>query len=373
MDQGTRSGVVVADQATAGDGLVAGLSGALAHATLDRPAARNAISTAMRRRLTETLAVSARDPQVYAMMLRSAVRGVFSAGGDVRELAATLAAGHAAAAATLAEEYRLIWRIECFPKPLVGIIDGLMMGTGVGLTLFGTHRVAGPDYRFAMPETAIGLVPDVGTAHALARLPQHIGMYLALTGDAIGRADAFYLGLVTHCIDPADFAAITAGLAAADPVDPLLDALHANPGPPTLAGEKLAVIAHCFGADTVAEILARLSHENRHATDWAKATAANLVRRSPTALEVTHRLIRLAGALDLRQTLIEDYRIGCRSLAHPDFSAGVAAALVNKTAPVWSPGRLEDVTADAIDAYFAPVRDGDLELATRRQMQALRG
>src|SRR6185312_15309110 len=150
----------------------------------------------------------------------------------------------------LAAEYSLNWLLECFTKPTVSLIDGVVMGSGVGISLYGTHRVATERYRFAMPETAIGLFPDVGACWAFARMPDAIGMYLALTGRAIGRADAYRLGLVTHCISAASFGEIRAALEDADPVDPVLDTRHTDPGPGELDAMRTA-IAWCFSAGSV--------------------------------------------------------------------------------------------------------------------------
>ena len=146
----------------------------------------------------------------------------------------------AEAVKSLAAEYSLNWLLECFTKPTVSLIDGVVVGSGVGISLYGTHRVAGERYRFAMPETGIGLFPDDGVSWAFARMPDEIGMYLALTGRAIGRADAYRLGLATHCIPAARFGEIAAALAAADTVDDLLDERHDDPGP----GELEALRRH---------------------------------------------------------------------------------------------------------------------------------
>ena len=178
----------------------------------------------------------------------------FSAGGDVRELVRWGREDRARAQRAFAEEYALNWLHECFSKPTISLIDGPVMGSGVGITLYGTHRVAGEGYRFAMPETAIGLFPDVGTAWTLSRLPDAIGMYLGLTGRSIGRADAYALGLLTHCIPAARFEEIKAALIDTWPVDPLLDERHVDPGPGELA-PYAEHIARCFSAPTVEEIV----------------------------------------------------------------------------------------------------------------------
>lgn len=208
-----------------------GVQGAAGIVTLGRPRALNALTTAMRAEMAAAFPKWARDPQIYCVVVRSTSPKAFSAGGDVRELTAWAREDMPRARKALAAEYGLNWLLECFSKPTISLIDGAVMGSGVGISLYGTHRVAGEKYKFAMPETAIGLFPDVGVAHALARMPDEVGVYLGLTGRAIGRADALALGLVTHCVPGESFDAITAALAEADPVDPVLDSRHVDPRP----------------------------------------------------------------------------------------------------------------------------------------------
>jgi enoyl-CoA hydratase len=356
----------------AGEDLKAVVDGSMALITLDRPKALNALTADMRARLAEALWAFARDPQVYAVVMQSTSRKAFSAGSDVREVVAWAREDMAHARRAFAEEYALNWQCECFSKPTVPLINGMVMGGGVGITMFGTHRVAGEDYRFAMPETLIGLFPDVGACHVFARLERHAGMYLGLTGRTIGRADAYALGLVTHCIASRHFDAIKADIAGAWPVDPALDNRHEDPGPPELA-PHMDVIDECFSAPSVEEIVARLDAVGGSAQAWAQAVVADLRRRSPVSLKIAHRHIRQARERDLRETLHVDYRLACRLLAAHDFCEGVRAALIDKDGnPSWVPARLEDVTPEIVDAYFAPLGADELRLETRAEMQELR-
>jgi enoyl-CoA hydratase len=344
----------------------------MALVTLDRPKALNALTAAMRARLAEGLWAYARDPQVYAVVMQSTSERAFSAGSDVREVVGWGRDDRARARRTFADEYALNWQCECFSKPTVPLIDGMVMGGAVGITIFGTHRVAGEGYRFAMPETLIGFFPDVGLSHVFARLAGHVGMYLGLTGRTIGRADAHALGLATHCVSSRHFEAIKAEIAEAWPVDPALDGRHEDPGP----GELLpygAVIDRCFSAPTVEEILARLTALEGVDQAWGREVAADLRRRSPLSLKITHRHIREAKARDLRQTLHVDYRLAWRCLEAHDFYEGVRAALIDKDGhPLWRPDRLEDVTEAMVDDYFAALGSEELTLPTREEMQGLR-
>jgi enoyl-CoA hydratase len=358
------------------EGVLADRCGAAGRVVLNRPQALNALTTAMRATIAGAFPRYARDPQIYAVVVKSASPRAFCAGGDVRELTQWAREQPEAARRSLAEEYALNWLLECFSKPTVSLIDGVVMGSGVGISIYGTHRVAGERYAFAMPETAIGLFPDDGVASVLARLPGETGMYLGLTGHSIGRADAYRLGLATHCVPAARFAEIEAGLAAADPVDPLLDGLHQDPGEGELDAYR-EVISRCFSAERLEDIIARLENEVRRGTtaaDWCAGVLADLATRSPTSLKVTFRHIREARARDLRQTLMLDYRLACRFLEGHDFYEGVRAAVIDKDRrPRWRPDRLEEVTEVIVERHFTPLLRGELILPTRQEMQATRG
>ncbi len=249
-----------------------------AYIRLTRPDQLNAIDDAMRGTIAAALGGWIRDPDIYALRIQSASPKVFSAGGDLRELARLAADDTTALRRSFAAEYRLNWSLECFAKPTVSLIDGLVVGSGVGLTQYGTHRVAGERYAFAMPETAIGLFPDVGVISVLARLPRAIGVYLALTGRRVGRPDAFRLGLVTHCLASSEFEAIAAGLADADPVDQMLDGRHRDPGPGELAALE-GPIEEVFSVPTLATMFERLDLLSAKGGDvgaWAASVRAEL-------------------------------------------------------------------------------------------------
>ncbi len=353
-------------------GLVMSRSNAVGIATLNRPARRNAISQDMQTELVGWYRRLARDPGIYAASLASALDGVFSVGGDVREIVELGRQDIAKAREALASELRLCWQHECFSKPTIALIDGVVMGTGVGITLYGTHRVAGEGYRFCMPETAIGYVPDCGVAHAFARMPSGIGLYLGLTGADVGPADALALGLATHVIPRAEHAALLSQIADADPVDPVLDARHRDPGvgPLTQAATR---IARYFDETSLEAILARLEKPHAEDRDWATATATTLRSRSPLALALTFRSIVNAAGLDIRETLAQDFRLAWHLAADADFHEGVRAALIDKDRrPKWRHRRIEDVPADLVEGYFAPLAGDELALPLRREMEAAR-
>lgn len=345
--------------------------GATGVVTIDRPSALNALTDGMRQRITEFALALARDPQVYGLVLKSASERVFSAGGDVRELARLMREAPAVGRASLAAEYRLVWLLECFSKPSMALMDGAVIGAGAGITINATHRVAGERYSFAMPETMIGFFPDDGLAFTFARMPDQIGVYLGLTGHTVGRADAYKLGLVTHCLPRALFGQAETLLADAEPIDQVLDARHEDPGPGELERYR-EVIASCFYAPTVAEIVSRLEASS-HEREWCRGVVEDLRRRSPLALAVALRHIREASALDIRLTLTVDYRIACRMAAAPDFAEGVRALLLDKTRDArWRPTLIEEITAGQVDRCFAMMPGEELVLPTRQEMQAAR-
>ncbi|MBV1696620.1 MAG: enoyl-CoA hydratase/isomerase family protein [Hyphomicrobiales bacterium] len=344
-------------------GVVAERRGALGRIVLDRPAHRNAIDAGMRRAISEALTRWARDAEIYAIAFSSANPRVFCAGGDVRVMSDLAARDPAAAQAEFAEELLLVWQIECFPKPIVALIDGAVLGTGVGMTLYGTHRVAGRGYRLAMPEAAIGFHPDVGVTRALARAPGGIGRLAGLSGRFLSRGEAWRAGLATHCIDADRFAHIEERLADADPVDPLLDGLHrpdAGDAEETVA-ERIArrCMLEAAGVEAVLAALAAIADTEPE----ADRLHAEIMRKCPTSLVATDRLISHAATLGIADTLRHDYRIGSRLMLRPDFREGVRAVLVDKDgAPRWQPATLRDIKPAEIDALFEAPPGGDLKL-----------
>lgn len=343
---------------------------ALGVITLDRPEALNAFDGDMRAVIADALPGLSADPIIYAIALQSTSKKVFCAGGDVRKILVAYREDPAEGRRLFAEEYRLIWALECFTHPSVSFIDGIVMGSGVGLTAFNTHRVAGENYRFAMPETAIGLFPDVGAAHVLARLPSEIGLYLGLTGRRVGRADAYALGLVTHCIPASRFEEIKDALAEAWPVDPLLDERHTDPGEGHLM-RHAETISRCFSGETLRDILEKLAAVEGSEAEWAAVVRSELLERAPLSLEVSLRHIREARTCDIRETLSRDYRLACRFLEGSDFAEGVRAMLVDKDkSPIWRPATLDEVAPGDVERYFEPLADGELNLSSRQLMQS---
>jgi enoyl-CoA hydratase len=286
-----------------------------------------------------------------------AIRGrgrAFCAGGDVRALAEGVARLGPQAAVFLADEYRLNAAIAAFPKPYVALCHGYVMGGGAGLSVHGTYRLAAPSLSFAMPETAIGFVPDVGASHFLPRCPGAAGLYLGLTGTRIGAGDSLALGLLTHAVSEDCFDAVIDALAAARPVRDVVEDFSTATPVPALEPHRPRIDA-IFSARSVEAILERLE---RDGSAFALATLQQLRAMSPSALKFSFRAIRAGAGLSLRDCLAMEYRVALRAIQAPDFAEGVRAHLVDKDhAPRWRPERLAALGDAVIDAYFAPTDD----------------
>src|SRR5271170_434718 len=244
----------------------AGRAGAVLHIELNRPRALNALTMGMIRRIDPALAAAAADPAIACVVITGAGDRAFCAGGDVRAIAESLPDKSSSLAQDFfREEYVLNRRIHRFPKPYIALIDGVSMGGGFGVSVHGSHRIATERLTFAMPETTIGLFPDVGGTWFLTRCPGEIGTYLALTGRRVKRADARYCGYATHAVPSASLASLRDQLFAAAPRDgaavaALVAPFAAPPEPPPLA-EHRATIDRCFAGDTVEAILLALARD----------------------------------------------------------------------------------------------------------------
>jgi len=335
--------------------------GTLGLITLNRPYALNALTLDMMRALDPRLDEWEADPRVQAVAIRGAGERAFCAGGDVRALYDSRAAGDRAYRAEFyREEYPQNRRIFRFRKPYIALIDGITMGGGVGLSVHGSHRIATERTLFAMPETGIGLFPDVGAGYFLPRLPGELGMYLGLTGARVKAPDCLYARIATHYASSAQLAAMIDALAAADlrtgraAVDRTLQHFAADPGPATLAAHR-AAIDRCFAGDSVEAILAALEAEG---TPWAAETRKVIATKSPTSLKLTFRQLREGKRLDFEEAMIMEYRLCQYCMDGHDFFEGVRAVIVDKdNAPKWEPATLAGVNAAEIARAFAPRAD----------------
>ncbi len=332
--------------------------GAVGHVTLNRPKALNALTLVMVRDLRTALDAWATDAEVTCVVVTGAGERAFCAGGDIRQAHALGTSGRIDEARTFfREEYALNALIARYPKPYVALIDGIVMGGGVGVSVHGSHRVAGERTALAMPETGIGFFPDVGATYALPRLPGRAGAYLALTGERILQGDVLALGLATHAAAAADFPTITAALMAGEPVDAVLARHHpeAPPAPGPVAAARAEIDA-CFGADGVPGVLARLDAGAAAGSAFCARTAATIRTRSPTSLAIAYEQMRRGGALSFPEAMLAEYRILCRILEGREFYEGVRAVLIDRdNRPAWSPADLEAVDPAAVARAFEPL------------------
>jgi enoyl-CoA hydratase len=335
--------------------------GRAAYLTLNRPKAINALTQAMVLRISAALEEWAHDGSVRTIVLTGAGERGLCAGGDIRAVREAVLTGRPRAAAEFwRDEYVLNHAIsryaEQYGKPYVAIMDGIVMGGGVGVSAHGDVRVVTERSMVAMPETGIGFVPDVGGTYLLSRAPGELGTHLALTGAPIGAADAVLCGLADHFVSSADLPAFTAALAT-DDVAAALAAYTAPLPEAELAGHR-SWIDECYAADTVEEIIERL---NSHGSEAAKLTAELMLTKSPTSLKVTLAAIRRARALpDLAHVLEQEFLVSCTALAAPDFAEGVRAQVVDKDRnPRWSPATLAEVTEAEVERHFTPPKPGE--------------
>jgi enoyl-CoA hydratase len=336
--------------------------GGLGCLTLNRPAALHALNLEMVDILTAALLAWRSDETIKVVMLdHSGARG-FCAGGDIAMLAASGAKDGADARAFFHAEYRLNHLIHHYEKPIVAVIDGIVMGGGVGLSIHAPFRIATQRTTFAMPETGIGLFPDVGGGWFLPRLSSHVGIWLALTGTRLKAADMLKIGLATHFVPSEILGAVKAQIGGSaqthNPIAALrsgLAALEEEAGEgKELTDEVLATIKVCFCFDSVEAIFSALEV---HDSEWARAQLALLKTRSPQTLKIALRQMR-AGAMaaTFAENMVMEYRIGARVVSLHDFQEGVRAVIVDKDhAPKWHPETLAEVTDDLLDEIFAPL------------------
>jgi enoyl-CoA hydratase len=323
--------------------------GALGLLTLQRPAALNALNLGMVRALAAALDDWATDDGITVVAIRGEGSRAFCAGGDIR---AWVAEGPQSALAFLRDEYRLNYRIATYPKPFVALMHGVTMGGGAGLSVHARHRLADASLVFAMPETAIGFVPDVGGTYFLPRCPAEIGMYLALTAARIGQGDAIAAGLADRAVGKADFEGLLDRLARGEKVERAIDAVAGQPALALLAPER-ARIAALFAASSVEGVLERLA---RDGGDFASAASAAIRANAPVAVKVAFHLVRQGASLTLAQCLSQEYRAAAHLHARPDLKEGVRAAVIDKDrAPKWQPSALAAVTGAEIAALTAEV------------------
>jgi enoyl-CoA hydratase len=336
--------------------------GAVGLVVLNRPKALNALTRDMCLALADKLRAWERDASIKLVVVRGAGDRAFCAGGDIRRLYDSGLAKDGYAEGFYADEYRTNAQIKHYPKPYVALIDGIVMGGGVGVSVHGSHRVVTEKTLYAMPETGIGLFPDVGGTYFLPRSPGETGMYLGLTGARLKAADTVHVGVGMHYVPSASLDGLVDALAAltdASGVDAVLARFAQDPGPAPIATRRDEIDRH-FSKDSVEAVVASLEADG---SDWAAEQAKTIRTKSPISLKVTFRQIREGAKLGFDDCMKLEFRLTRRFIAGHDFYEGVRAVIVDKdNAPKWRPDRLEDIGEAAVDAYFAPLAEGDLAL-----------
>ena len=330
------------------------VEGRVGRLTLNRPKALHSLTLNMCRLMTEALLAWQDDPDVELVLLDNSGERGFCAGGDIRVLYDSAADGGAVAREFFFVEYRLNELMFRYAKPICAIIDGVVMGGGVGISMPARFRVATERTTYAMPETGIGLFPDVGGGWYLPRMPDHIGMWLAMTGARIKAADCELVGVATDYVESGKLEALKAAIVA-DPaaIEGLLTEFEGDAGRPTIAAHQ-DEIARIFSLESAEAIVAALKAAD---SDWARQQLDVLATKSPQTIKVAFRQLTLGATMtSFADNMAMEYRIASRVVLRPGFTEGVRAVIVDKdNAPKWEPSTLQGVSEALLDEIFAPL------------------
>jgi len=339
------------------DEVLTRVDGGVGLITLNRPKAINSLNQSMVDALRAVLTRWEGDDAVRTVVLSGAGERGLCAGGDVVAVYHSARKDGVEVRRFWRDEYLLDGQIGRFPKPYVSLMDGIVMGGGVGVSAHGSVRVVTETSKVAMPEVGIGFIPDVGGAFLLSRAPGGLGLHAALTGAPFSGADAIAMGFADHYMPHSELDAFTAAIVA-DGVERAL-ARHAVEPPPSELAAQRDWIDECYAGDSVADIVAALRGRRGPGAEAANAAADLVGSRSPIAASVALEAVRRAAKLEtLEDVLIQDYRVSSASARSHDLVEGIRAQIIDKDRnPKWSPATLADITSADIDAYFAPVDD----------------
>ena len=357
--------------------------GGLGVITLNRPRSVNALTSGMVDLLLRQLLAWADDDGVAAVLVQGAGDRGLCAGGDIvaiykdmlhggagKGTGAGKGAGAGAGTAGFWQvEYRLNSLIARYPKPYIALMDGLVLGGGVGISAHGSLRVVTERTRMGMPETTIGFAPDVGGTYLLSRAPGETGTHAALTGAHLGAGDALFLGLADHFVPSRDLPGLAAALVDQSPEGAV--ARFASEAPSSVLAGQREWIDGCYASDDAEDIVARLRGWSGPGREEAAEAADTIEAKSPTSVKVTLAALRRAAHLTLDEVLAQEYRAGIRFLAGPDFREGIRAQVVDKDRnPQWKPASLAEVTPLQVDRFFQPLDGGELDLQPQEELQA---
>jgi len=320
--------------------------------TLNRERALNALTVGMVRALDTQLRAWETNRGVKRVVIEGAGDKAFCAGGDIRQLYDWGLAMDPQFLDFYREEYLLNTYIKHYPKPYIALLDGIVMGGGVGVSVHGSHRIVTEATTFAMPETGIGLFPDVGGTYFLPRCPGETGMYMGLTGARLKAGDAVYAGVGTHFVPKQRLPDLKRALRAFDNVDEAIQQ-YAVPIDPETFGRHRGAIDRHFLQNSAEDVLESLRSDP---SDWAQKQADIVKLKSPTSLKICHRQLRDGLTLDFNACMRLEYRIVNRIFTGHDFFEGTRAVVIDKDmAPNWQPATLGAVRNDEINAYFDPL------------------
>lgn len=329
--------------------------------TLNRPAGLNAVTLPMVRMLHEQLQAWADDPEVVAVVLRGAGEKAFCAGGDIRSLYESYKSGDSLHRQFFEEEYALDQYIHAYSKPFLALMNGFVLGGGMGLVQGASLRVISERTRMGMPEVGIGYFPDVGGSYFLSRLPGNLGIYMGLTGNHVGSADALYAGLADYCVPYERFAELEQALDrqawSAAPVQSLthlLVSMGCTELPDAPFKALFPAIEQHFAHDSVAAIRQSLASETRaEYRDWAAETFKTMGSRSPLSMSVTLEMLRRGRDFSLAECFAMELHLDRQWFDEGDIIEGVRALIVDKDKnPRWNPPTLDEVTPARVAAFF---------------------
>ncbi|KAK2839478.1 hypothetical protein Q5P01_013218 [Channa striata] len=337
--------------------------------TMNRPKVLNALNLTMIRQIYPQLKKWEQDSETDIIVIKGAGGKAFCAGGDIRAVTEAGKVGDSLAQDFFREEYILNNAIGTCKKPYIALIDGITMGGGVGLSVHGRFRVATEKTLFAMPETAIGLFPDVGGGYFLPRLRGKLGLFLALTGFRLKGRDVQRAGVATHFVESKkipDLQKELVGLKSpsADDVSRVLDSFQTQSSldseKPFVLERHMSDIDRLFGSSSVEGIMQNIKADG---SEFAKKQAETLSKMSPTSLKITHKQLQLGASLSLQEVLVMEYRLSQACMRGCDFYEGVRAVLVDRDQnPKWNPSTLEEVSEQSVDQCFSSLGEKDLAL-----------
>lgn len=326
--------------------------------TLNRPKALNAVTLNMVEQLGPQLEAWAVDDKISHVIIKATPGRAFSAGGDIVQLYQWGLDKDPRFADFYSLEYPLNVAIRRFPKPYIALIDGIVMGGGVGVSFNGSHRIVTENLSFAMPETGIGLFPDVGGTYFLPRCPGAIGMYLGLTGARVKAGDAIYTKLATSYVPAQKLGDLEVALYLSEDVDATIAEYAQGCSEAPLEGQKKLIGSH-FRKVSVQAIFDSLAADD---SEWATKTLTTLKQKSPTSLLITHRQMIAGVGLSFEAAMRMEFRIVSRIVQGVDFLEGTRAVVIDKDMkPKWQPASIDEVSKTDIDAYFAPL-ENELQL-----------